>query len=166
MIDTIKYIVQNNFIAGLVLALIAVGAISDPNQLYGDVNSTDLKYLAGAMEIENGNDGGDKYDDIDRLLLTGSVILNRKNSPKWNGDSIEGVILAKDYGYWQYASVTRNGFKTKKASTRTTLLAKYLLIYGPVCPKNVMYQGQSKNGSDVYKRIKVKHEKDELFCYE
>lgn len=121
---------------------------------------TDLQYLSGAMQIENGDNG----DEI--LLYTGSVILNRLNSPKWNGNTIEEVILAKDGGYWQYASVTRKGFKTKKASKRTKYLAKYLLIFGSVIPETVVYQGQKKNGSGIYKRCPVKGQKDEIFCYE
>lgn len=121
---------------------------------------TDLQYLSGAMEIENGHNG----DEI--LLYTGSVILNRLNSKKWKGNTIEEVILAKDGGRIQYASVTRKGFKTKKASKRTKYLAKYLLIFGSVCPKNVVYQGQKKNGSSVYKSCPVKGQKDEIFCYE
>ncbi len=121
---------------------------------------TDLQYLSGAMQIENG-DNGDKI-----LLYTGSVILNRLNSPKWNGNTIEEVIMAKDGGFQQYATVTRKGFKTKKASKRTKYLAKYLLIFGSVVPENVVYQGQKKNGSGVYERCPVPGQKDEIFCYE
>ena len=166
MLDTLKYVIQNNLLAGLVLALIVSGVITDPSQLLGKVNETDLQYLSGEMEIENGNYGGNELNDMNRLLLTGSVPLNRMESPKWKGNTIEEVIMAKEGRFWQYAEVTRKGFKTKKASTRTKLLAKYLLIYGPVCPKNVVYQGQSKNGSGVYASIPVKGDKNELFCYE
>ena len=48
----------------------------------------------------------------------------------------------------------------------TKAIAKYLLIFGSVCPKNVVYQGQKKNGSSVYKSCPVKGQKDEIFCYE
>ena len=150
----------NKAIAGIVLALILSGIITSPDQLAGYVDDWELKCLSGAMECENGSNG----DEC--LLLTGSVVLNRRNSPKWKGNSVEEVILAKDSGYWQYASVTRNGFKTKKASERTVMLAKYLLIYGPICPSNVVYQGQGRNGSGIYDSIPVKGEKNELFCYE
>ena len=121
---------------------------------------TDLQYLSGAMEIENGSNG----DEI--LLYTGSVILNRLHSQKWNGNTIEEVITAKDGGFWQYASVTRKGFRTKKASKRTRYLAKYLLIFGSVTPESVVYQGQKKNGSGVYKSCPVVGQKNEIFCYE
>lgn len=147
---------MNSIIGGIILAMILSGNITSPDQLPQQVNATDLQQLSGAMEIENG-DNGDYC-----LLLTGSVVLNRVYSPHWSGDTIEKVILAKG----QYASVTRNGFKTKKAKERTVLLAKYLLIYGPICPSNVVYQGQGYNGSGLYEKIEVKGQKPELFCYE
>lgn len=154
-------------VGAMVLGLIYAGIITLPNQLKGDVDATQLQHLSGMMEIENGNPGGySEEEDIRRLLLTGSVALNRIASPKWKGDTIEEVIMAKEGKYWQYAEVTRKGFKTKKASERTVLLAKYLLIYGAICPPNVMYQGQGKNGSGIYDSIPVKGDKNELFCYE
>jgi len=154
-------------IGAINLTLILNGVITNQEQLLGEVNKQDLQYLAGAMEIENGNETNAPYDDMMRLLLTGSVILNRVKSSKWNGDTIEEVILAKDGGFIQYASVTRDGFKTKKAKERTILLAKYLLIYGPICPESVVYQGQNPScGSGIYKSIPVKGDKDEFFCFQ
>ena len=159
--------VMNKMVGMIILGLIYAGVITSPSQLRREVEAVALQQLSGAMEIENGNPGGvSDFEDIRRLLLTGSVVLNRKNSPHWQGNTIEGVIMAKDGGSIQYANVTRDGFKTKKASERTTLLAKYLLIYGSICPNNVMYQGQSKNGSGVYDSIPVKGDKNELFCFE
>lgn len=145
----------------ILLALILMGIITSPDQLRGNVDAWDLQCLSGAMEIENGSNG----DEC--LLLTGSVILNRLNSPKWKGNTIEEVITAYDGG-WQYASVTRKGFRTKNASERTRLLAKWLLIYGVICPENVMYQGTRKNGSGVYKPLSnlPGQRATEYFCYE
>lgn len=151
-------------IAPIILVLILKGVITSPSQLR-DVNALHLQHLSGTMAIENENPGGySLVQDMVRLLLTGAVVINRLNSPRWSGDTIEKIIMAKG----QYASVTRNGFKTRQAKDTTVLLAKYLLIYGTkwVCPSNVVYQGQGKNGSSVYLRIKVKGDKPELFCYE
>lgn len=157
----------HKMVGAIILGLIYAGVITSPDQLTGKVESTPLQHLAGMMEIENGNPGGySNAEDIRRLLLTGSVAINRQNSPHWQGNSIESVIMAKDGGFIQYAHETRNGFRTKKASKRTVLLAKYLLIFGPICPSNVMYQGQSLNGSGVYDSIPVMGEKNELFCFE
>jgi len=147
----------------IILGLIYMGIITTPDQLKGEVNSTSLQHLSGTMEIENGNKGGySDLEDIQRLLYTGSVVLNRVNSPRWSGNNIEEVVLAKG----QYASVTRDNFKTKKATERTIMLAKYLLIYGSIIPENVVYQGQGKNGSEEFARFHVKGDKDELFYYE
>ena len=120
----------------------------------------ELRDMSGAVQIENGDNG----DVI--VLLTASVIENRKRSTKWKGSTTEEVILAKEGPYYQYASVTRKGFQTKKASKRNKYLCKFVLIFGPVCPSNVVYQGQSSNGSGEYKRCKVPGQKDEIFCYE
>lgn len=116
--------------------------------------------MSGATQVENGDNG----DEI--VLYTASVLYNRWQSSKWQGNTIEEVILAKDGGYWQYASVTRNKYKTVKVSKRVKYLCKFVMIFGSVVPQNVVYQGQSTNGSGVYKRCPVKGQRDEIFCYE
>ena len=121
---------------------------------------TELKYMSGAVTKEN----GDNSDLIQ--LLTASVIENRKRSSKWKGSTTEEIVMAKEGPYWQYAEPTRKNFKTVKSSRRTRYLCKFVLIFGPVCPENVVYQGQSKNGSGVYMSIPVPGQKDEVFCYE
>lgn len=121
---------------------------------------TELNHMSGAVTKEN----GDNSDLIQ--LLTASVIENRKQSDKWKGSTTEEVIMAKEGRFWQYAKVTRDNFKTVKSSRRTRYLCKFVLIFGPICPSNVVYQGQSKNGSGVYMRLKVPGQKDEIFCYE
>ena len=156
----------NRLVGGIVLGMIYAGIITSPDQLKQKVDETEWKYMAGAAEIENGNETDKPFDDMRRLLLTMSVIKNRIDSSNWNGDCVEEVIMARDGGYIQYAPVTRNGFKTVEVKERTLLLAKYILIYGPICPKNVVYQGQTKNGSGEYDRIPVKGDKDEIFCFE
>lgn len=121
---------------------------------------TELNHMSGTVTKEN----GDNSDLIQ--LLTASVIENRKQSSKWKGSTTEEVVMAKEGKYWQYAKVTRDNFKTVKSSRRTRYLCKFVLIFGPICPENVVYQGQSKNGSGVYMRLKVPGQKDEIFCYE
>lgn len=153
-----------------ILLFIIYGVFTSPDQLKGDIDATEYKYMCGATQIENGNLTGQTQEeyinDTMRVLLTASVIENRKNSKVWKGSTTEEVVLAKEGKYWQYASVTRNGFKTTEASDRVKLCVKYVLLYGPICPENVVYQGQGKNGSGIYKSIPVRGDKDELFCYE
>ena len=142
------------------LAMILNGHIVSPDQIPGAVDLIEFGHLAGTIECENGS------NSVKCRLLTGSVVLNRIASPNWHGDNVEQVVMAKDGGFIQYAIPTRNNFKTRKASQLTQAIAKYLLIFGPVCPKNVMYQGQNKYaGSGVYDWCDTPDGK-EVFCYE
>ena len=152
------------------LQLIMTGYITSPDQIYGEVDPWELQCLAGASQIEN----GDNSEEC--IFLTDAVILNRLHSDHWKGNTIEEIILAKG----QYAPVTRNGFRTKKCSNRVLAIAKYMLLYyepGFQCDADVVYQGQSINGKGkdidgdgklehVYRRIQVPGQKDEIFCYE
>lgn len=157
MLETLKYLIVHNTMAALVLALIYCGVITKPSEIIADVDETYMNRLAAVIDLEN------SCGDDECQLLTGSVPINRMNSKNWKGDTLEEIILAKG----QYASKTRNNFKTHNAPEHTKLLAKYLIVYGPICPKNVVYQGMSRNGSGVYKSLKVKGQsKPELFCYE
>ena len=120
----------------------------------------DWKHMSGATQIENG-DNGDKI-----ILYTASVLYNRMKSPKWKGDTIEEVVLAKEGKYWQYAPVTRNNFKTIKTTKRVRYLCKFVMIFGSVVPETVVYQGQKENGSGVYESCPVPGQPNEIFCYE
>lgn len=124
-----------NAIAGIVLTLILTGYITSEDQIIGDVSSMDLDLLSACMQLENGNNG-------DRcLLLTGSVVLNRAYYCSWCPNTIKGVLYQKG----QYAKLTVDNLTSVLVPERTRMLAKYLLVYGPICPKNVMYQSQQKN---------------------
>lgn len=150
------------------LILLSMGFVPDLSKY--PVDATELKYMSGAVMIENGNMTGETPEEIKndckRVLYTASVIENRKQSSTWKGDSTEEVIMAKEGPYWQYASVTRNNFKTKEYSDYIEAACHYVLYFGSILPKNVVYQGQGKNGSGVYDSIPVRGDKDEVFCYE
>ena len=143
-------------VANIILTLILCGVVTSPNQLQGEVNSRDLDLLSACMQLENGNNG-------DRcLLLTGSVVLNRRDYVSWCPNTVEGVLYQKG----QYARDTVNRLEKVIATEHIRLLAKYLLIYGPICPKNVIYQSQQKNlGSDHYDIIKTP-DGPEYFAFE
>lgn len=128
-------------VVNIILTLILCGVVTSPNQLQGEVNSRDLDLLSACMQLENGNNG-------DRcLLLTGSVVLNRRDYVSWCPNTVEGVLYQKG----QYARDTVDRLEKVIATEHIRLLAKYLLIYGPICPKNVIYQSQQKNlGSDHF----------------
>lgn len=154
--------------AGMYMVLILNGHITSPDQIPGKVDKTDLQHLAGAAQIENGN------NSEECIFLTCAVIMNRVHSDNWKGDTIEKVITAKG----QYALVTVDGFRTKQCTDRVKAIAKYTLLYyepGFQCDADVVYQGQKVNGHGKYidgvlvheyRRIKVPGQKDEIFCYE
>ena len=109
------------------------------------------------MQLENGMNS-------DRcLLLTGSVILNRAYSCKWAPNTILGVIRQgyNSKGAQQYASHTVENIDTVKVPDRVKQLAMQLLIYGPICPANVVYQSMFMQGSGLYEKVDT-----EYFCYE
>lgn len=166
-VKTILDTISINVATGLLILILAGGQpkLDKYAPLMGvDTKSkefkTELNHMSGAVTKEN----GDNSDLIQ--LLTASVIENRKQSSNWKGSTTEEVVMAKEGPFWQYAKVTRDNFKTVKSSRRTRYLCKFVLIFGPICPENVVYQGQSKNGSGVYMRLKVPGQKDEVFCYE
>ena len=158
MFDILKELTIS-MMASIYLALLMNGTITNPDQIRGSVNETEWNDLSGTIECENGS------NSVKCRLLTGSVVINRENSSKWKGNTVYEVVMAKEGKYWQYASSTRNRFQTIKASDTTKAIAKYLLIYGPICPENVVYQGQRKNGSGVYDYCDTPDGK-EYFCYE
>ena len=145
-----------HIMAPIILALILNGTITSPDQLTGIVNERDWNLLSACMMLENGNNG----DEC--LLLTGSVPLNRAYYCSWCPNTIEGVLYQKG----QYASHTVNNLETVIVNDHIKLLAKYLLIYGPICPPDVVFQSQQKNlGSKHYKVIDTP-DGPEYFAYE
>lgn len=88
----------------------------------------EILLMAAAMELENGMNS-------DRcLMLTGSVILNRRNSPEWP-DTVEGVLFQKG----QYAEHTRKHLYTVKVTDRVMCLALKLAMKGSV-DKEIIFQ--------------------------
>ena len=139
-------------VANIILTLILCGVVTSPNQLQGEVNSRDLDLLSACMQLENGNNG-------DRcLLLTGSVVLNRRDYVSWCPNTVEGVLYQKHP--IQYSTTSK--FFTEDIPQECYDMATELLIYGaPEVPKNVVYQATFKQGSGEWKRLN-----GESFCYE
>ena len=110
----------------------------------------DLELLAQVLEHENYSNG--EYS----MYLTGAVVINRRNSPRWP-NTIREVIYQNNPR--QYS--TTDKFWTRPVHQECYRIASWLLIFGcPDVPPNVVYQATFKQGSGVYK-----HEGD-YFCYE
>lgn len=90
----------------------------------------DIKLLAAAMQLENGDNSNLC------LLYTGSVILNRVKA-SYYPDTIEGVLLQKG----QYAKHTVNNLYTVEISKRVYKLAQELLLRGSI-DNEIIFQSQ------------------------
>ena len=117
-----------------------------------DYSEEDLDILAGVMYGENWISG--RWE----MMLTGSVVLNRVISKDFP-NTIKEVVYQIDGGYEQYAPRTKNLIRSKEVPHECYELAKLLLKYGPICPKQVLYQAH-KNQGNVYWEYN-----GEEFCY-
>lgn len=122
---------------------------STPKPKQVAVDADDRELLAQVMYWENYSTGEEA------MLLTGSVVLNRRDHCSWCPNTIKGVLYQKG----QYS--TTGKFFTKKIPARVYELADQLLESGSICPENVVFQAMFKQGSGVYKQIGT-----EYFCYE
>ena len=112
------------FKVGIIVCILFIGLMGQINAVKGYARRTnldvaDIKLLAAAMELENGCNS-----DL-CLMLTGSVILNRVNSPEWP-DTVYGVLHQRG----QYAAWTLRHLDTVKVSERTMSLALKLVMCG------------------------------------
>lgn len=112
-------------IIAVLLACCLIGAMSAApasakNGIGAEMLTVDeILLMAKVMELENGCNS-------DRcLLLTGSVILNRRNSPEWP-DTVQGVIYQKG----QYAQWTLRHIETVEVTGRVMALALKLATCG------------------------------------
>lgn len=86
--------------------------------------------------------------------LTGAVVLNRRNSPKYP-NTVKGVLYEKG----QYSTTYK--FFTKELPDEVYVMARQIYYHGtPDVPENVVYQAQFKQGSGKYDIIN-----GEWFCY-
>lgn len=100
----------------------------------------EIQLLAAAMELENGCNS-----DL-CLMLTGSVILNRVNSPDWP-NTVYGVLHQKG----QYAEWTLRHLDTVKVSERTMCLALKLAMCGSLDTEIIFQSMHPELGKVKYK---------------
>lgn len=108
-----------------------------------DKKEADTYLLAQLIDAECGDD---KWDD-QMLYNTGSVVLNRVEHDAFP-DSIEKVI----YQVGQYA-VVDNGRINREPRERPLRIATELMENGSMLPRDVIYQANFKQGSEVYCQV-------------
>lgn len=114
----------------------------------------DVYNLAAAVCREAGN----ASEEIQ--LLVANVVINRVNSPLYP-DTIEGVLTQKK----QYGTMWKNGISFPKWADEDTIerckgIATRILDGERVCPENVLFQAEFKQGTGVYKEFDGYY-----FCY-
>lgn len=114
-----------------------------------EINQEDRELLAEVMYWEN------YWNGEEAMLLTGSVVLNRRDHCEWCPDTIEGVLYQKG----QYSTTSK--FFTKEIPAEVYDLAEKLLREGSIAPDNVIFQAMFPQGSGTYKKIGT-----DYFCYE
>ena len=103
----------------IIVLLVGLFPIRQTKAAQKDFSVEDILLLAAAMELENGCNS-----DL-CILLTGSVILNRVEHPRYP-NTIYGVLHQKG----QYAEWTLRHLDTVKVSERTMSLALKLIMCG------------------------------------
>lgn len=105
-----------------------------------DLTIEEILLMAKVMQLENGNNS-----DL-CVLLTGSVILNRRNSPEWP-NTIQGVIYQKG----QYADWTLRHLPTVKVTERVMSLALKLVTHGTLDEEIIFQSMHPELGHVKYK---------------
>lgn len=121
----------------------------------------DTRLLADVMWLENGSTGITEEDNIQCLILTGAVPVNRAKAGGWGGSTLHDVIYAR--GQYAYDTIRR----IRKCDTPQYVidLAEEILTYGTNVPNYVVYQSMQSNLGIVWKTIKNKP-KSEYFATE
>lgn len=103
----------------------------------------DLNLLAHLIMAESGSD----WCEDEMLYMVGSVALNRIDSDLFP-DSLYEVI----YEEGQYSSATNGGLE-KDPTDRCYRIAEELLTNGSILPKNVVFQAEFIQGTEIYKKV-------------
>ena len=119
------------------------------NTPYMEFTEEDVRLLAEIMWLENGHTGLTAFDNIQCLILTGSVVINRAKNGGWGGSTIKAVLYAKG----QYASETTSRIGKTTVPQYVIDLARDLLTYGSNVPNYVVYQSMQKKLGTHWKII-------------
>lgn len=111
---------------------------------YGEYSKEDIILLANIMYIEVEQYINDEEAEY-VFKLVGSVILNRVESSQF-ANTLEGVIFDNT----QYAQTTLDKVGTKQIPDKVYKWAEELLKDGTIGPKTLVYQSESKQGSEIY----------------
>lgn len=114
----------------------------------------DVRLLANTGWLENPVSDRNNQDQMDKLILTMAVVLNRmmSNDKSWH---LKGVKTVYDviFAPGQYARSTRNKVLTLEAPDWVYELAADMLNYGTNVPDYIVYQSMQSGLGTVWKQI-------------
>lgn len=111
---------------------------------YKNYTKEDITLLANIMYIEVEQYINDKKSEY-VYKLVGSVILNRVEDPEF-ANTLEGVIFDNT----EYAQTTLDKVYTKQIPDKVYKWAEELLRIGAIGPKDLVYQSEIKQGTEIY----------------
>lgn len=114
----------------------------------------DLFYLAAAVCCE----AGSSSEEVQ--LLVANVVINRVSSPLYPNTVHDVLTQYKQYGaMWKYG-ISFPKWATQDVKNQCFDVAQRILDGERVCPANVLFQAEFKQGSGVYKEVDGFY-----FCY-
>lgn len=114
----------------------------------------DVRLLANTGWLENPVSDRNNQDQMDKLILTMAVVLNRMVSEdKWWHLKGEQTVYDVVFAPGQYARSTRNKVLTTKAPDWVYELAEDMLNYGTNVPDYIIYQSMQSGLGTVWKKI-------------
>lgn len=136
----------------LLLLIILPGSFTPSRPLvhvYRDIKY--IKTLTLFVKVINSESIGQSYEE---KLRVGSVILNRIKDPTFP-KTLSGVIFKKN----QFKGINSKHFKVINSvkGRESIKAARYLLKYGSILPKDVVYFHNPKVGKDKQWMNKIKH---------
>ena len=114
----------------------------------------DVRLLGNTGWLENPVSDRNDQDQMDKLILTMAVVLNRmKSNDKWWHLKGEKTVYDVVFAPGQYAVNTKNKVMTTNAPDWVYELAEDMLNYGTNVPDYIIYQSMNSNLGTVWKRI-------------
>lgn len=120
------------------------------------VTFDDLYLLAKIVHVE----AGSSWIELEHKRLVASVVLNRIDSPEFPNTMKEVVYQRRQYG-----SAGTKYFANLVPSKSSVEVALYVLQYGSIAPKSVVFQAEFRQGSGVYKQFSPAKLDTTYFCY-
>lgn len=118
-------------------------------------SDNDLYYLAAAVCRE----AGGVSEEIQ--LLVANVIINRVNSKLYPNTIYKVLTQYKQYGTMWRDGISFPGWATSEVKANCYSVAKRILGGERVCPENVLFQAEFKQGNRIYKYF----DEGYYFCY-